>query len=142
MSGILLDTNALVWFASGDPMDPYALSAIASAQEASLVFVSPISAWEAALAARKRNNQPNLSGLAPSAWFKAALALPGVRMVTVNRRIALEAASVPPVYGNGDPGDCFLIATARIRKLRIVTRDGAMIGLSQVNPSYLQTIPC
>jgi PIN domain nuclease of toxin-antitoxin system len=72
----------------------------------------------------------------------SALRFPGFRLVGTSRRIAFEAADVPQVYGSGDPGDCFLIATARIRRMPIVTRDAAMIGLSEVNPAYLQTVPC
>lgn len=68
--------------------------------------------------------------------------IPGVRLVGTSRRVALEAAEVPTVYGSGDPGDCFLIATARIKRIPIVTRDAAMIGLSEVSPRYLKTIPC
>lgn len=142
MRPILLDTNALVWFASGERMLPTALERIAAAQDERGVYISPISAWEAALAAKKHTNRPNLGGLSASEWFRAVLNLPGIRLVAPNRRIALEAAEVPLVYESGDPGDCFLIATARIRRMPIVTRDAAMIGLSEFDPSYLQTIQC
>lgn len=142
MSGVLMDTNALIWFVNGDPISRPALDAIAVAQTSRRIYVSPISAWEASLAAKKWNNQPNLGGRSPSDWFTAALAIPGVRLVGTSRKIALEAAEVPPIYGDGDPGDCFLIATARTKRVPIVTRDGPMIALSEVNPSYLRTIPC
>ena len=83
-----------------------------------------------------------MGGRTPSEWFDAVLNLPGVKLVGITQRIALEAAEVPPIYGDGDPGDCFLIATARVRRIPIVTRDAAMIGLSEVNPKYLRTVPC
>jgi PIN domain nuclease of toxin-antitoxin system len=54
----------------------------------------------------------------------------------------LEAAEVPPVYGSGDPGDCFFIATARVKKATLITRDGSIIALSKTNPNYLKTILC
>ena len=53
MPDLLLDTNALIWFAADEPMADDALFAIADAQATNSLFVSPISAWEAAVAARK-----------------------------------------------------------------------------------------
>jgi PIN domain nuclease of toxin-antitoxin system len=53
-----------------------------------------------------------------------------------------EAALVPAIYGSGDPGDCFLIATARVHNLSLVTRDDPIIELAQLNPGYLSVIPC
>ena len=142
MSGILMDTHALIWFASGEPISRPALEAIDVAQRAVAVHVSPISAWEASLAARKRVNPANLQGHSPSDWFRSVLKIPGVRLAPISRRIALEAAEVAPIYGSGDPGDCFLIATARIKRVSLVTRDGAIVALSKTNPDYLQTILC
>src|SRR5262245_31701777 len=105
MTAVLLDTNALIWFASGEALTPRALEYIAAAQEDREVYVSPISAWEAALASKKRSNRPNLGDLDARHWFAAVLKLPGFRLVGTSRRIALEAADVPEVYGSGDPGD-------------------------------------
>lgn len=58
-----MDTNALVWFMDGDQLDAAALVAIVDAQNSHGIFVSPISAWEAALAVRKPRGQPDLGGL-------------------------------------------------------------------------------
>jgi PIN domain nuclease of toxin-antitoxin system len=60
----------------------------------------------------------------------------------LNLPVAVEAAAVPAVYGSGDPGDCFLIATARIRKLALVTRDSRILELAARDPGYLSVIPC
>jgi PIN domain nuclease of toxin-antitoxin system len=144
MAGILLDTNALIWFLANEPLDGEALFNIGFAQAADTLFVSPISAWEASLAAQKRNqaNRPNLGGLDAAAWFSEGHKSIGARIVPIKQRIALEAAKVPSIYGSGDPGDCFLIATARVRKLAIVTRDRRMIELAEENPDYLSVIAC
>ena len=58
-------------------------------------------------------------------------------LLDIDPRIAIEAAAVPAIYGYGDPGDCFLIATARIRKLTLVTRDTRIIALAKREPAYL-----
>jgi PIN domain nuclease of toxin-antitoxin system len=59
-----------------------------------------------------------------------------------SRTIAIETANVPSIYGRGDPGDCFLIATAHVRKFPIVTRDAAMADLALRRPDYLRVITC
>jgi PIN domain nuclease of toxin-antitoxin system len=144
MPGLLLDTNALIWFVAGEPMTDEALVAIAMAQDGGGLFVSPVSAWEAALAVRKSNanKRPNLGGREAAPWFAYARRLTGAKLAPVTHRIALEAARVPAVYGRGDPGDCFIIATARVRRLRVVTRDGPMSELAANEPAYLSLVQC
>jgi hypothetical protein len=53
-------------------MEQIALLAIARAQAARVLYVSPITAWEAALAIRKRNpdTHPNLLGQDAATWFR------------------------------------------------------------------------
>lgn len=141
---LLLDTNALIWFSNGEPLEDEALFAIAAAQQDDVLFVSPISAWEAALALKKANpdRRPNLSGDDAATWFGRARKASGARLVSIGARIALEAARVPEIYGIGDPGDCYIIATARVGKLTVVTRDGPMTDLAHANPEYLRLIQC
>jgi PIN domain nuclease of toxin-antitoxin system len=64
MPGVLLDTNAMVWYLNGAPIAPAAVFAIAQAQLARELYVSPMTGWEAALALRKRNpaRRPDLLG--------------------------------------------------------------------------------
>jgi PIN domain nuclease of toxin-antitoxin system len=142
MSSVLLDTNALIWFLNGDQIDAAALVAIADAQSSHGIFVSPISAWEAALAVQKLHRQPDLGGRDAAEWFRAVLKVPGTKLVRPGSKIAIEAAKVPSICGHGDPGDCFIIATARVKKLPVVTRDGRMQRLAARRPDYLQTISC
>lgn len=137
-----MDTNALIWFLNGDQLDAGALVAIADAQNSHGIFVSPISAWEAALAVRKLRGQPDLGGRDAAQWFGAVLKVPGTKLVRPSSKIAIEAANVPSIYGHGDPGDCFIIATARVKRLPVVTRDRRMHRLAARRPDYLQTIYC
>ncbi len=141
---ILLDTNALIWFLAAEFMEPEALVAITQAQRAGSLYLSPITAWEAALALNKANpaKRPNLNGQDAAAWFRQGCVTTGAKIVRIGSRIALEAARVPLVSGNGDPGDCFIIATARVSKLAVVTRDGIMQRLSANDHNYLRAIGC
>ena len=140
--GLLLDTNAMIWFLAEEPMEAVALFAIAEAQTANQLYVSPISAWEAALALTKPRRQPNLNGQDAATWFKTGRRQIGARLILPGVAVGLEAARVPAVYGNGDPGDCYIIASARVGGHSVVTRDGQMRALHRRLPAYLSTISC
>jgi PIN domain nuclease of toxin-antitoxin system len=144
VSGLLLDTNALIWFVDEAPLEDTALFAIGQAQDQKSLFVSPITAWEAALAIRKPNpaRRPNLAGDDAASWFRRARRSTGARLATITSSVALEAARVPAIYGSGDPGDCFIIATARINRLTVVTRNGPVTELADGRPDYLWVIQC
>lgn len=144
MPSLLLDTNALIWFLAEEPLEEEALFAIAEAQAENELYVSPISAWEASLAVRKADagRRPNLQGQDAATWFRRGRTSTGARLIPIGHRIALEAARVPDIYGIGDPGDCYLIATARVKRLTIVTRDGPMTQLAADQPDYLELIQC
>jgi PIN domain nuclease of toxin-antitoxin system len=125
-------------------MEEDALVAIARAQMAATLYVSPITAWEAALAIRKTNpdTRPNLLGQDAATWFRDGRKAIGARLALIGSKIALEASRVPAVAGQGDPGDCYIIATARIKDLTIVTRDRAMIDLAADSAGYIRVIGC
>lgn len=138
---LLLDTHALLWLVRDDPMRQEALDAVEAAQDADALYASAITAWELGVADLKRANRPGL-GIAPDVWFRRALRGTGARLATITPAVAAEAARVPAAYGRGDPGDCFLIATARVRHLSLVTRDGPILRLAAARPSYLQAVEC
>lgn len=123
-------------------MSADALEAIAEAQLEGRLFLSPITGWEAALALTKRDGRPDLGDRGGVAWFRAARRLPGAALVPIGPRIALEAAQVPALYGRGDPGDCFIIATARMKRVPIVTRDRAILELADREPAYVAVVAC
>jgi PIN domain nuclease of toxin-antitoxin system len=137
--GVLLDTHAFYWLASGErTLSDEAMLAIGENVKLNRNYVSPITAWELALAARKPNNAPQFGDSSVGTWFRAALRSMAAQMTPINQRIALEAAAVVAETGHKDPGDCYLIATARARKIPIVTRDGAMLKIAARN--YLRVI--
>ena len=140
--GLLLDTNAMIWFLAEEPMEAAALYGIAEAQAADTLFVSPISAWEAALALAKPRRQPNLRGQDAATWFRRGRLQMGARLIAPGLRVGLEAARVPDIYGSGDPGDCYIIASARVGGHAVVTRDAQMRNLSRRRPDYLDVIAC
>lgn len=117
---VLLDTCAAIWLANGDPLSAESRAAIADAASAGVgVFVSPISAWEAAtLAARGRLR----FSLAVESWFDALVALPGIRLAPISPAILIASAALPGAPPR-EPADRIIAATARALGLAIVTRD-------------------
>ncbi|MDG4882954.1 type II toxin-antitoxin system VapC family toxin [Mesorhizobium sp. WSM4884] len=143
MPGILLDTHVLYWLVSGvEPLSNDALVMIGENQDAGTLYVSPVTAWELAIAARKPAHKapPDLGANSPARWFSAAIEATAAKIVPIKQRIAIEAAAVVTATGHKDPGDCYLIATARVRKIPIMTRDHVMRGFSA--PNYLQIADC
>jgi PIN domain nuclease of toxin-antitoxin system len=63
-------------------------------------------------------------------------------MVPIRQRISLEAANVVTATGHKDPGDCFLMASARVRRISLVTRDEIILSICAASPDYLSVIEC
>ncbi len=145
MPGVLLDTHTLYWLVSGEePLTDGALVAIGQAQEDGALLTSPITAWELAVASRKNRveGRPHLGGDPPDRWFREAVSVTESRVVPIHQRIAAEAARVVAVTGHKDPGDTFLIATARVRRVPLVTRDAIIRDIAAATPDYLDVILC
>ena len=114
---LLLDTCALLWLAGDqDSLSEAALAAISSPEEG--LAVCAISAFE--IAVKHRQGKLELP-LPPDQWYPEALESHGIRELPVDGRCALAAASLPPIHR--DPCDRFLIATAKIHRLPVVTAD-------------------
>lgn len=143
MSGALLDSHALYWLVSGEQrLTNEALVAIGESQAFGRLYVSAISAWELSIAARKppHREPPRLGEGGPRRWFSDALRATGAKVAPIRQRIALEAAAVVGETGHRDPGDCYLIATARQMRLPLVTRDGLLVDLAA--SGYLRVVIC
>jgi PIN domain nuclease of toxin-antitoxin system len=139
---VLLDTHALYWLVSGaNTLTEEALVAIGESQATGTLFISPITAWELSIAAQKpRHKDPPQLNSTIAKWFRAAIRAASAKVIPIQQRIAIEAAEVPVVTGHKDPGDCFLIATSRVRKIAIITRDPVMRRLAA--DGYLEVIVC
>ncbi len=114
--------------------------AIAGAQEVGKLFVSPITAWELAIAVNKKTNAPDIGNFSVKEWFKAALDATSSKLVPIGPTIALEAANMIAKTGHKDPGDCYIMATARYKKVPIVTRDGTLDQIAETG--YVQVVGC
>lgn len=121
-----------------------ALVAIGESQESGSLFVSPITSWELSIATQKNHveGRPHLGDEPPARWFREAVAATEAKVIPIKQRICCEAAQVVITTGHRDPGDCFLIATARVRKLALITRDNIIQRIAAADPDYLDVIIC
>jgi PIN domain nuclease of toxin-antitoxin system len=113
---MILDTCALLWLAGGSKkLSRAALKAI---NEAPAVYVSAISGFEIALkAARGKLDLP-----APASdWFEKVVAHHGLAVLPLELDVCIAAARLPPIHD--DPCDRFIIATAQLNRLSVVTAD-------------------
>ncbi len=113
---LLLDTCALIWLVEGhrklrrevrDKID-----------EAPVVFVSPITAWEISLkTARSELTLPSK----PEEWFHAVLKAHDLELAALTPEVLMFANRLP--WHHRDPADRFIIATATLRQIPVVTAD-------------------
>ncbi len=123
---LLLDTHIWLWSA----LEPARLSARVRRtldDPKNALWLSPISVWEALVLARKKRVilEPT-----PEKWVRRALAQLPLHEATMNQEIAIRSETI--ALGHDDPADRFLVATALVHDLRLVTADRRLIGSRQV----------
>lgn len=124
---LLLDTHAWLWRL----LDPERISADAEATIAhrqNELFLSPISAWETLVLARKGRLSLAPS---PSEWVLDALRRTGATAAPLTHSIALRSETLEGLDSE-DPADRFLVATALELDLVLVTADKAMRAFAAV----------
>lgn len=118
---ILLDTHIWLWSLS-DPDRVVGRAKQAVENPDSELWISPISVWEALLLLEK--NRINFLRDAPSLIQEALRNLPA-REAALTHEIAIESRRLLKFHE--DPADRFLVATARVMGLTLVTADQQII---------------
>lgn len=135
---VLLDTCAVIWLATGASVSKDALVAIDAAVQARRLLVSPASAWEVGLLAR-RGRGPSTFLPDADAWFAQFLEKPGLTVSPLTPQIAIAASHLPGEFHN-DPADRFIVATARARGAVVVTRDRAILDYAAAG--HVRALAC
>lgn len=118
---LLIDTHVWIW----NFTNPALLSVAAHAalrDSSNELYLSPITTWEVLMLARKRRI---ILDREPQSWINTALAATPATQLPITHEIATRSHDLPG-YANPDPADRFLIATALIHDLSILTRDESM----------------
>jgi PIN domain nuclease of toxin-antitoxin system len=123
---LLLDTHIWLWSA----LDEERLSsrvAAALVNPSNELWLSPISLWEVLTLCQKGRLilKPN-----PQAWIADTLDATPMREPQVTYQVAQETARVQ--LPHPDPADRFLVATARVFGLTLVTADEHLLKARQV----------
>jgi len=109
---------------------------LASAAMSGKLRVSAITCWEVGmLATRGRIHL----GMPCQEWIAISLSAPGLSVLDLSPRIAVEAAELPGEF-HGDPADRILVASARVKNLVLATRDAKILAYAK--EGYLQVLPC
>lgn len=121
----LLDTHVWFWLVRGREGRLAARTA-AQLEQAALgapLGVSVISVWEIALLASK--GRIGL-GMPVHEWVDSALNRPGFMRIDLDPATVIESCALPGDF-HADPADRFLVATARLKNMVIVTRDSRIL---------------
>lgn len=115
-SKLVLDTCALIWLVGGtNDISPETLQKI---EDASIVYVSAISAWEISL--KESQGQLTLP-MDAEEWFLKSVQNHDLTVAPLGIDILCRSTNLPAYHK--DPADRFIIATAQKLKAGIVTAD-------------------
>jgi PIN domain nuclease of toxin-antitoxin system len=120
-NNLLLDTCAVLWLAAGDSR--LSSDARDRIDGAPFVFVSPITAWEVSLkVARDQLTLP----LPTAVWFERLMKHHHLEWLPLTPAVMIRANELP--WHHRDPADRFILASALLNHLDIVTADTRFAG--------------
>jgi PIN domain nuclease of toxin-antitoxin system len=125
---ILLDTHIWVWWVDGSPDLTAGQRSHVEAHETSGLGVRVISCWEVAKLVELKRLE---LGCPVAEWIEQAMAYPGVRLLYLTPRIAVESTQLPGTF-HRDPADQIIVATARIRRCPLLTADARILSYPHV----------
>jgi PIN domain nuclease of toxin-antitoxin system len=118
----LLDTHIFIWSLK----DPDKLSDPITAalnDEQNELWISPISVWEMLLLAER--GRVRLKTNHPGSWIRTVLASLPIKEAPLTHEVAIRSREIR--LSHQDPADRFIMATALIYDLKLITVDGKLI---------------
>ena len=120
---LLLDTHIWLWgLREPDRLGPQTLSELRNS--ANELWLSPISTWEALLLHAKGKIHLSVDLVE---WFAESTA--GMREAPLTHEIAIASQRLTL---QSNPADRFLVATAQVLDLTLVTADNRLLGLGTI----------
>ncbi len=121
---LVLDTHVWLWAMTGNTiLKPNFRKAIEHSLKNNGVLISPISIWEIGMLVEKRRIQIDMDS---QEWIDQALDTPGIRIVAIPPRIAIQSTRLPGTM-HGDPADRILVATAHEENAVLITCDEKLL---------------
>lgn len=119
---ILLDTNALLWFAQDvSHLGRDAIAAVDAARSRDELYVSAITFWEVAMLVAKRRLH-----LDDPRDFRQTVLLERAKEVPVSGEIGITAGELSDLHG--DPADRIIAATAMVFGATLMTADRRLLA--------------
>ncbi len=118
---LLLDTHIWIW----GHLHPERIADEVSGllrDPANDVWLSPVSVWEALLLIQRGRIEVDAEA---SGWIRDALSATPVKEATLNHEVAIRSRTIE--LPHHDPADRFLVATAEIFDLTLVTEDRRLL---------------
>jgi PIN domain nuclease of toxin-antitoxin system len=125
---ILLDTHIWVWWVDDNQQLADRPRHLIQDNIRSGLEVSAISCWEVAKLVQYGRFQ--LACLLEE-WMEQALAYPGVQLLELTPRIAIESTKLLGSF-HRDPADQIIVATARVYDMPLLTADSRILQYSHV----------
>lgn len=117
---IVLDTHALLWWASGNSdLSAAAAQAIEAELNGGQIRVSSISAWELAMLVARGRIALSMD---IEEWLSVVSQIEAVSFMPVDNEIAVKSVELPGEF-HKDPADRIIVATARKLAAPLVTAD-------------------
>jgi PIN domain nuclease of toxin-antitoxin system len=124
---ILIDTHIWIWW-EADPRRLRSSHHSILERTEERFAVSVISCWEIA----KLVQYGRLDLDRPVGdWLNSALSRPGLELLPISPEIAVESAQLPEPF-HRDPADQLIVATARIRRIPLLTEDSKILAYPHV----------
>jgi len=125
---IVLDTHIWIWWVDGSPQLTAQQQDRIEEYKSEGLGVSIISCWEVA----KLVETGRLKLQCPvEEWIEQALAYPGVQLLQLTPRIAVESTQLPGDF-HRDPADQMIVATARVWGCPLLTVDDRILKYPHV----------
>ena len=132
MSRPLLDTHAWIWWISGDSrLTLREREALDNLLPSERPVLAEISLWEVAMLVERDRLELDMD---LERWLAVASAPATVELARLTPAVAAEVARMPEKF-HRDPADRLIVATARVMKLRVLTRD-KKISAARVVPLW------
>jgi len=118
---LLLDTHIWIWTV----LEPWRVSSEVTQEiaRAEAVYLSPISIWELSLLAEKKTVVLHMDF---AKWCQQAIREQALKEAPLTWEVAAEMPFTR--FMHRDPGDRFLVATAKVYDLTLVTADERLIA--------------
>lgn len=127
---IVLDTHALLWWASGEvgQLSAAAQQAIEHEATSGQIKVSSISAWELAMLVARGRVALSMD---VGQWLSVLGQVESMSFVPVDNDIAIKSTELPGDF-HKDPADRIIVATARKLSAPLVTADDKIRSYAHV----------